>query len=243
MSRETKAGTTKGNGHRQRLRQKFLESGLAGFQDYEVIEFLLTLGTPRKDCKPSAKELLRRFKSLPAVLEARPSELARVAGVGPVNVLGIKLIKAVADRYMERRINGMDVISNSKDLLVFLNQTIGYRDREVFSGIFLDARNRVIAAEVLFEGTLTASAVYPRDVVARALDLRSACVIVAHNHPSGDPGPSDRDRAVTRRLVFALRYVDIRLHEHLVIGREGVYSFADHGIMDELHREFDRLNG
>lgn len=230
----------KSEGHRKRLREKFLQNGLGGFLDYEVIELLLTLNTPRRDCKDSAKELINRFKTLQGVFEANPEELSRVKGVGLANIFGIKLIKEVADRYLQRKIVNRDVISNSDDLVRYLDNAIGHRNREVFAGVFLDAKNRVAAFEILFQGTLTMSSVYPREVIVKALEHRAASIIFAHNHPSGDFSPSPEDIAITRRLVFACRHVGITVHEHVITGDAGFYSFADHGYIAEFNREFEK---
>lgn len=239
ISGRDKPYNSKGDGHRKRLREKFLQNGLSGFLDYEVIELLLTLNTPRRDCKQSAKELLKRFKTLQGVFEATQEELSRVKGVGPANILGLKLIKEVSDRYLQKKIVSRDVISNSSDLIHYLNSSIGQRSREVFAGVFLDAKNRVNAFEILFEGTLTMSAVYPREVIMKALEHRAASVIFAHNHPSGDFSPSPEDISITKRLLFACRHVGITVHEHLITGDAGFYSFADHGYIAEFNREFE----
>jgi DNA repair protein RadC len=238
MSRET---TNKGVGHRQRLRDRFLRGGLLGFHDYEVLELLLALNTPRRDTKQAAKDLLAEFKTLPRVLEADTQALCRVKGVGPANSFGIHLIKAVADRYLETRILKMDVVSNPESLIAYLNQTIGYKNKELFLGIFLDAKNRVMASEVLFTGTLSASAVYPREVIARSISHNAASVVFAHNHPSGDITPSAQDIRITRTLFFALAFAGIHIHDHLVTGSQGYYSFAAQGIMAQLQKEFEQI--
>lgn len=227
----------KSEGHRRRLREKFLESGLSGFHDYEVIELLLTLGTPRTDCKDAAKEAIKRFKTLQGVFDAPVEELCEIKGIGPANVFGIKLVPAVAIRCFEKRVIRTDPISNSGALFDYLYQSMSGKDRECFMVLFLDARNRVIETEVLFEGTLTASSVYPREVVHAALNRRAAAVIFAHNHPSGDPEPSAADIDITRRLVFACMTMGITVHEHLVIGNRCCYSFADHGRIERMRRE------
>lgn len=170
-------------------------------------------------------------------------ELARVEGVGTSNVLGIKLIKEVSDRYLERRIQSKPVLKNSRDLCSFLEHSIGHRPKEVFVGIFLDAKNRVLASEILFQGSLSSSAVYPREVIAKALEHRAAALIFAHNHPSGETSPSAEDLAITKRLFFALAHAGITVHEHLITGGESFYSFADQGIIAEFKREFDIQNG
>jgi len=232
----------KGEGHRNRLRNKFLDSGLSGFHDYEVIELLLTIATPRKDCKESAKAALRRFKTLQGVLEASPKELNEIKEIGPKNLFGVKLIKAVADRYLEKRLIRKDPINSSKELFDYLYISIGDKSRECFKTIFLDAKNRVIATETLFEGTLNASSVYSREVIIAALNHHAAALIFAHNHPSGDPKPSEDDISITRRLIFACRVMGITVHEHLIIGENKYFSFADQGFIARMNREFDRQN-
>ena len=229
-------------GHRQRLKERFLNGGLEGFHDYEVIELLLSLNTPRKDCKQSAKKLMAQFETFQNVLEASPSALAAVKGVGPANILGLRLIKAVAERYLEQRMVLQDVVKNPGDLLDYLNQTIAHKNREVFAAVFLDAKNRVLKSRVLFEGTLSSSSVYPREVIINALEYHAAAVIFAHNHPSGDTEPSASDIRITRKLFFALRHVDITVHEHMIVGSKGFYSFAENGLIQKFQKEFEQLN-
>lgn len=229
----------KGDGHRKRLRSRFLDNGLSGLQDYEVIELLLSISTPRKDCKSSAKEAMKRFKSFQGVLEASDRELCEVSGIGPVNIFGIKLIKDVADRYLEKKVIKKDPVNNSRELFDYLYLSIGGKNRECFKAIFLDAKNRIIAAETLFVGTLTSSSVYPKEVIRSALDYHAAALIFAHNHPSGDPHPSNEDIALTRQLVFAGRMMDIKVHEHLIIGDRNYYSLADEGYIARMNIEYE----
>ncbi len=229
----------KGAGHRRRLRDKFLASGLQGFHDYEVIELLLTIATPRKDCKSPAKQALKKFKTFAAVLEAPPQALCQVKGIGPTNLFGIKLIKAVADRYLEKKVLQRKALHHSKALYDYLMLHLGAKGRECFAVAYLDAKNKVLEIETLFQGTLTASSVYPREVVRAALDKQAAAIILVHNHPSGDPAPSAEDIAVTRRLLSACRLVGIPIHEHIIIGGNSYFSFADHGHMERLNREYE----
>jgi DNA repair protein RadC len=236
------SSTSKHQGHRQRLRERFFTSGLKGFQDYEVVELLLTLATPRKDCKDSAKAALNRFKTLQGVLEASSSELCEVEGIGPVNQIGIRLIKAVCERYLEKKLISKTLLNNSKALFDYLYHSLSGQPREHFKAIYLDAKNKVIASETLFSGTLTASAVYPREVVAAALGHHAAALIFAHNHPSGDPNPSPEDIELTRQLLFACQVMGITVHEHLVIGDNRYFSFADHGYIARLNREYKTTN-
>ncbi len=221
------------------MRERFLQAGLEGFHDYEVIELLLTIGTPRKDCKQTAKKALQRFKTLQGVLDASADELQSVEGIGSKNVFGLKLIKAAADRYLEKNLLQQDPITNSGLLFDYLKHRMRDRQQEIFQTVFLNAKNRVIATETLAEGSLTASSVYPREVIRAALRHHAAALIFAHNHPSGDPGPSTEDIALTRQLVWAGRTVDISVHEHIIIGAQGYFSFADEGYITRFNREID----
>ena len=234
---DDKGPSDRGDGHRGRLRDKFLTSGLSGFHDYEVIELLLTLATPRKDCKAAAKKALEQFETLQGVFEATGKALSTIPGIGPKNLLGIKLIKAVADRYLEKKFVGKDPVSNSKDLFDYLYLSMRDKHQECFKVIFLDAKNRTLATDTLFTGTLTASSVYPREVVSAALAHNAAALIFAHNHPSGDPEPSRDDIAVTRQLMTACHATGITVHEHLIIGQNRYYSFADQGQIASIGRE------
>ncbi len=229
----------KGQGHRKRLRSRFLDNGLSGFHDYEILELLLSISTPRKDCKPSAKEAMKRFKTFQGVLEASARELCEVPGIGSVNLFGIKLIKEVAERYLQKKVIHKDPVNNSKELFDYLYLSIGDKNRECFKAIFLDAKNKITAVETLFMGTLTTSSVYPREVIRAALDYHAAALIFAHNHPSGDPVPSREDIALTRQLVFAGRMMDIKVHEHLIIGDGKYFSLADEGYITRMNLEYD----
>ncbi|NOY68617.1 MAG: JAB domain-containing protein [Deltaproteobacteria bacterium] len=234
------ASPHKGAGHRKRLRDKFMASGLSGFADYEVVELLLTLATPQRDCKDSAKAALERFSTLKGVLEAQVKELCEIDGIGPKNAFGIKLVLAVSARYLKQRLEKTDPLANSASLFEYLYHTMSGSGRESFRVLFLDAKNRVIATDTLFYGTLTASPVYPREVVSAALRHGAAALIFAHNHPSGDPAPSPDDFAITRRLIFACMTMGVTVHEHLVIGDRQYYSFADHGHIRQMCAEFEQ---
>ena len=218
-------------GHRQRLREKFLKSGLDGFHDYEIIELLLTLGTPRTDCKQSAKDALKTFGSLKAVLEADPKELIKIKGIGNNNVFGLKMTQDVARRYLADRIVDMDYVRSSDDVLAYLKHNLRDKNREVFLVIFLNGQNQIIKMEILFEGTLSTSAVYPREVVKRTIDNDAAALVFVHNHPSGNPNPSQDDLTITKKLKKAVQAIDVSVHDHLIIAGNDVYSFADHGLI------------
>ena len=218
-------------GHRQRLRDKFLNSSLEGFHDYEIIELLLTLGTPRKDCKQSAKEALMKFGTLKAVLEADAVDLKTVRGIGDKNVFGLKIAQAVARRYLADSVVDKDFIRSSKEVLEYLQHNLRDKNREVFMVIYLNGRNQIIKMEEVFEGTLSTSAVYPREVVKRALDNEAAALVFVHNHPSGNPKPSKEDLTITNKLKEAAQSIDVAIHDHLIIAGNEVYSFADHGLI------------
>jgi len=218
-------------GHRQRLREKFLNSGLDGFHDYEIIELLLTLGTPRTDCKQPAKDALKKWGSLKAVLEAPPKELKKIKGIGDHNVFGLKLTQDVARRYLADRIVDMDYIQSSEDVLDYLRHNLRDKSQELFMVIYLNGRNQILKMETLFEGTLNTSAVYPREVVKKALENDASALVLVHNHPSGNPSPSKDDLTITKKLKESARTIDIYIHDHLIIAGNDVYSFSDHGLI------------
>ena len=224
--------TSKDNkGHRQRLREKFLKNGLDGFLDYEIIELLLTLGTPRKDCKQSAKDALKKFGSLKAGLEAEPAELKEIKGIGDNNVFGLKITQSVSRRYLADRIIDKDFIRSADEVIDYLKHNLRDKSREVFLVIYLNGRNQILKMEELFQGTLTTSAVYPREVVKRALVNDAAALVFVHNHPSGNPNPSQDDLIITKKLKEAAQAIDVSVHDHLIIAGNDVYSFADHGLI------------
>ncbi len=226
------------DGHRQRLREKFLKGGLSGFLDAEIIELLLTLGTPRRDCKAPAREALKEFKTFQAVLEASPRELQRIGGIGPHNVFGLKLVQEVSRRFLRERMMSRPVCHSSREVFDYLYHALRELRKEQFKVIFLDTKNQIIEEKTLFEGTVDSSAVYPREVIRDALDCEASSLIFVHNHPSGDPEPSLCDREITRDLVFAAAVMQIKVLDHIVIGNNRYYSFADRGLIEEYNRSF-----
>jgi len=190
-------------GHRERLREKFNQSGLAAFLDYEIVELLLTLGTPRKDCKPQAKEAINRFKTLRGVLETPPEELQKIKGITAYNTFVIKLVQELAREFLKEQILNKPYYKSSKEVFDYLYHSMRDLKKEVFKVMFLNSQNQVIEVEDLFEGTVTTSAVYPREIIEKAIKHNAAALIFAHNHPAGNPQPSDNDKGVTQDLVFA----------------------------------------
>jgi DNA repair protein RadC len=218
-------------GHRLRLRERFFQNGIEAFQDYEVLELVLTLSTSRRDMKPLAKELIRRFGSLASVLDAPLSALLEVPGMGPLNAFSIKLPHAIGRRYLFEEAQGRDYLRSSRTVKDYLTHNLRERKREIFMVIFLDGQNQVIKMEELFTGSLTTSAIYPREVVQKVLDYNAAAVILVHNHPSGSLSPSHSDRAVTKKLQSALSAIDVDVLDHLIVGGNGFFSFADHQLL------------
>jgi len=230
----------KGEGHRQRLRDKFEEGGLDRFSDEEVVEFLLTLGTPRKDVKPQAREALKRFGSLSGVLSAPTHKLTKIKGIGPKNALYLNLVHQVAGRYLRDRAKGKDFFGSSRAVFDYLFHAMRDLKREVFKVLFLNRKNELIADQDLFLGSLSGSAVYPREIMTQALEYKAAAMVFVHNHPSGDPAPSAEDRKLTRDLVWASQLLMIQVLDHVIIGQNTYYSFADEGLILSFTREFQQ---
>ena len=228
----------KGAGHRQRLRDKFLERDIEAFTDAEVLELLLTMGTPRKDCKDEARALLAAFGTLAGVLEAAPAQLQQVTGVGPKNSFAIHFIQGVARRYLKQRLAEKNYVRSSAEVADYLIHAMRDLKRELLMVIYLDSSHAIIDSEIVAEGTLASNTVYPRELIKPALARHAAALVIAHNHPSGSRTPSAEDRRLTRNLYLALSFVSIRLLDHLIVAGSGPpYSFADHGLMKEIADE------
>ncbi len=225
-------------GHRKRLREKFVKSGLAGFHDYEIIELLLSLGTPRKDCKAQAKEALRKFKSLRGVLEAPPEELQQIDGIGPHSAFGIKLVQEVAREFLKEKIIDKPVYKSAKEMADYLYHSMRDLKKEVFKVIYLNSQNQIIEVADLFEGTIDGSSISPREVVKSAIKHNAVSLIFAHNHPAGDPEPSRHDKEVTRDLVYAATILRIKVLDHIIIGNNRYFSFAGEGLIEEYELDF-----
>lgn len=226
----------KGEGHRGRLRDRFLERGLEGFTDIEVLELLLTFGTPRSDCKEPARQLLTTFGSLAAVLEAPIRALQEVKGVGPKNGFALHFVQSVARRYLRERLRGKRYLHSAQEVTDYLQHAMRGLKKEVFTAIFLDSSHAIIDSEVVAQGTLNVNTVYPRELIVRALEHHAAALIIAHNHPSGALEPSPQDLHLTRNLYMICSWMQIQLLDHLIIG-DGFFSFADKGLMATIRQD------
>lgn len=218
-------------GHRARLRDRFAKGGADALPDYEMLELLLFRSIPRGDVKPLAHELLSRFGDYNRVLSATVRELTEVRGVGEATARDLKLIEAAAQRLARARILDMPVLSSWDALLNYCHTVLSHQPTEQFRVLFLDRRNALIADEEQARGTVDHVPVYPREVAKRALELNASALILVHNHPSGDPTPSDTDIEMTSRIEQALTVLGIVLHDHLVIGKSREVSFRAEGLI------------
>lgn len=228
----------KGAGHRQRLRDRFMGGGLAAFTDAEVLELLLSLGTPRVDCKETARQLLARFGGLAQVMDAGQAELRLSKGVGPKNAFALRFVQEVARRYLKERLKEKKYLRSSREVGEYLVHSLRGLKREVLVAIFLDSSLAVLDSAQVAEGTLASNTVHPRELIKMALERHAASLVIAHNHPSGSMSPSAEDRKLTRHLYIALGFAGIQLVDHLIVGEdETPYSFADQGLMEEIRRQ------
>ena len=217
-------------GHRARLRERLAAGGGEAFADHELLEFLLSLGRPRVDTKPTAKALLREFGGLGGVFAADHQSLARVSGMGELSIASLRAVQAIAIRLVKSHIADRPVLANWQALLDYLRADMAHHAVERFRVLHLDTRNHLIRDEAS-EGTIDQAAVYIREVVKRALELGSAAVILVHNHPSGDPSPSRADIDITKAIAAAGKPLGISVHDHLIIGRQGHVSLRAQGLI------------
>ena len=209
------------HGHRERLRARFAQAGAEALADYELLELTLFRAIPRRDVKPLAKALIHRFGSFAEVVSAEPARLMEVEGVSAGVAADLKLIEAAGRRLARGAIAARPLLSSWSALIEYLRATMAFSGREEFRVLFLDRRNHLIADEVQGRGTVDHTPVYPREVARRALELSATAIILAHNHPSGDPTPSGADIRMTREIVTVLDPLGIVVHDHVILGRDG----------------------
>ena len=218
-------------GHRDRLKARFERAGIAGLQDYEVLELLLFYALPRKDVKPLAKDLMARFGSLKGVLDVDHPALKAIPGIGRHAALFFRLVRDLGSLYLQQRAEEKEQISSTKELIDYCLSSMGGLKDEHFAVIYLNARNKIIKVETIQEGIVNQAVVYPRKVLEKALTHKASAIILVHNHPSGHVRPSDADIRLTRVLQDTARVMDIVVHDHLIVGENRFFSFREEGIL------------
>ena len=221
------------NGHRERIREKYLKGGYKGFLDYELLELLLTFAIKRSDVKPISKRLLERFSTIENVIKADHKSLKEIKGVGDFTCILLNLIGDISTKIYEGKLENKDLVAidNKNTLIAYLRGNIGFNSAEQFMVLFLDTRNRILETMTLFSGTLDRSIVYPREIIKHVIKYEAKSVIFAHNHPSGSSKPSKSDIDITKKLYFSLKEFDIRLLDHIIITKNDYYSFLENGII------------
>lgn len=220
----------KNSGHRKRLRERFLNSGLDGFLDYEIVELLLTLGTPRRDCKQLAKEVINKFKNLTSVLDAGTEDLQKIKGIGPSNIFGIKLFQAISEKYAKEKIEPKYLLNSPEKIFEYLKEKIGREKKEYFVALYFDTKNNLIVDEISI-GILNASLIHPREVFNKAIVNNASHIVIAHNHPSGDPSPSIDDENTTKRLIEAGKIIGISIIDHIIVSNNSYFSFKENKLI------------
>lgn len=218
-------------GHRERLRERFINSGANALADHELLELLLFGVVLRRDVKPIAKALLTQFKSINGVLGAEYETLKKVKGVGESVAVHIKSIHSILLRGENQNLKNAPIMDNWSSLLNYLRMSLENEKREQFRVLFLDKKLRLILDEKMGDGTIDHAPVYPREIARRALELSASSVILVHNHPSGDAKASTQDIAMTRKIVMALSQIEVKVIDHLIIASEGTTSFAAMGLI------------
>lgn len=218
-------------GHRQRLRERFVFGGEDAMQDYELLELLLFMAIPRRDVKPLAKELLNAFGSLPELMSAPHTALSQVDGVSENTATAIKTVSALAARMMKQELMQKPVLNNWTRLMDYCHMTMAHETKEHFRILFLNKKNEMIADEIQGSGTVDHTPAYPREIMKRALELGATALILMHNHPSGDPKPSQADIDMTNQIIAAAKPFDITIHDHVIIARNGQTSFRNEGLI------------
>ena len=219
-------------GHRERLRKKYLQGGYFAFHEYEVIELFLTYVIPRKDTKPIAKDLIEKFGSLDGVVTASIEELCSISGIKENSAIFVKLLGDLSKNLYKGEIRKEGIQLKDKNSLIrYLRSEIGFSSREEFRVIFLNNYNMLVGSETLFIGTIDKSAVYPREIVEKVLYYKAKGIIFAHNHPSGNLRPSKQDIQITEHMQEALDLIDVKLLEHIIITQDGYFSFLEEGLI------------
>jgi len=231
MAPDSLGAASDGSGHRARLRRRLFEGGPDALLDHELVEYLLALAIPRRDTKPLAKKLLREFGSYGGLMAADPAAIGRAGDMSEGAVAALKIAQASALRILKSQIEGRPMLGAWQALLDYLRADMAFEPIERVRVLFLNSKNLLIADELMWEGSVDEAAVYIRDIMRRALDLHATAIIVVHNHPSGDPSPSQQDIRLTRDLAEAGRHLKVILHDHIVIGAQGHKSLRGEGLI------------
>ncbi len=219
------------HGHRDRLRQRFVESGPDALADYELLELLLFMCIPRRDVKPLAKIMLTKFGSLPELMNAPIEDLTKISGISENTAIAIKTVMATSHRMMKQELMQKPVLNNWTRLMDYCHATMAHEKREHFRILFLNKKNELIEDEIQGSGTVDHTPAYPREIMKRALELGATAMILLHNHPSGDPKPSRADIDMTNQIIRAAEAFDIMIHDHIIISRNGYTSFRNEGLI------------
>jgi len=222
---------TDGTGHRARLRQRLFEGGPEALLDHELVEYLLALALPRRDTKPLAKQLLKEFGGYGGLLSADAATIARVGGLSEGAVAALKIAQASALRLLQSEVKARPVLGSWQALLDYLHADMAHLAIERVRVLFLNSRNMLIRDEAMWEGSVDESAVHVREIMRRALDCQATALIIVHNHPSGDPSPSQQDIRLTKELVEAGRHMRISVHDHVIVGAKGHSSLRSMGLL------------
>ena len=220
-----------GTGHRARLRQRLFEGGPDALLDHELVEYLLALALPRRDTKPLAKQLLKEFGGYGGLLSADAATIARVSGLSEGAVAALKIAQASALRLLQAEVQARPVLGSWQALLDYLRADMAHLAIERVRVLFLNSRNMLIRDEAMWEGSVDESAVHVREIMRRALDCQATALIIVHNHPSGDPSPSQQDIRLTKELVEAGRHMRISVHDHVIVGAKGHSSMRSLGLI------------
>ncbi len=219
------------HGHRQRLRNRFIDAMGDGLADYEILELLLQYAIPRRDVKPIAKSLLAQFGSINAVMGASLGTLTKVDGIGQNTAVLLKVAHKAVTLSYKQTLQNMPILGSWDKMIEYCTLHMAYEETEQFRIIFLNSRNRIITDEVQTKGSINETAVYPREVVKRALELGAVAIIMVHNHPSGDATPSQADIDMTYKVQNACTPMGIHIHDHIIISKENIVSFKTLGIL------------
>ena len=220
-------------GHRERLRERLIKTGAEGLHDYEVLELLLTYAFPRRDVKPLAKKLIEHFGSFSNALDASVEELQNVPGLTPRAALLLPLVKEASGVYLAEKMKPRDLLTSPQAAVNFARAKLAGKANEVFMVLYLNTRNEAIDYEILHEGTLDSSVVYPRRIIEGAINHRASELLLIHNHPSGHTDPSPEDKRITQTILKATQTMDIRVLDHIIVGKGGYFSFAENHLLEE----------